>query len=115
MHGRDGGSEFGAQLSLQTKRLTADGDRLERSLSSLRILLGLLDDLDQRLRRLADAAAPIAKPTPSQSRERRGLLRAAEEPEAATEPVSLLRPAEDLMARPLPPSDAEAAPMPLVG
>jgi hypothetical protein len=111
MHGRDGGSEFGAQLSLQTKRLTADGDRLERSLSSLRILLGLLDDLDQRLRQLADAPAPIANTMPSQSRSAAALLAAAEESEAATEPVSLLRPAEGLMARPLPPSDAEAPPV----
>ena len=79
MHGRDAVSEFGSQLSLQTNRLTAAGDRLERSLGGLRILLGLLDDLDQQLR--ATTEAPVAEPA---SREPASLKAVPAGPASAT-------------------------------
>jgi hypothetical protein len=64
MHGRDAASEYGSQLSLQSNRLTSAGDRIENSFGGLRILLALIDDLEQRLRPLAGALAvpsPVAE------------------------------------------------------
>ena len=62
MHGRDAASEYGSQLSLQTNRLTSAGDRIENSFGGLRILLALIDDLEQRLRPLAGAPAAVEPP-----------------------------------------------------
>ena len=66
-HGGDAASDLGAQIAFQANRLAGAGDRLERSMGGLRTLLGLLDDLDQRLRQLADvpAADVAAEPSPS--------------------------------------------------
>jgi hypothetical protein len=69
MHGRDAASEYGSQLSLQSNRLNSAGDRIESSLSGLRILLALIDDLEQRLRPSTDAPtltapSPVAEAPP---------------------------------------------------
>lgn len=60
---REGGAELDTQLSFQTNRLTVAGDRLERSVAALRLLLGLLDELDERMRLIVgtdEPAAPMA-------------------------------------------------------
>ena len=55
-----GASDLSSQIAFQTNRLAGAADRLERSMGGLRTLLGLLDDLDQRLRRLARLPGPTA-------------------------------------------------------
>jgi hypothetical protein len=58
--GGDAASDLSAQISFQTNRLAGAADRLERSMGALRALLGLVDDLDQRLRDLAQLPTQVA-------------------------------------------------------
>jgi hypothetical protein len=54
------GSDLAAQLSFQINRLAGAGDRLERSVAALRLLLEVLETLDQRLCLMVAGAAPVA-------------------------------------------------------
>ena len=51
----DADPDPGGQLAFQLSRLGGAGDRLERSVAALRVMLGLFDEIERRLHRLADA------------------------------------------------------------
>jgi hypothetical protein len=59
-HGRETGSEIDTQLAFQINRLTGAGERLQRSVDALRILMALVEDLDQRF-----AVEPVQEPSAS--------------------------------------------------
>jgi hypothetical protein len=64
----DADPDPGGQLAFQLSRLSGAGDRLERSVAALRVMLGLFDEIEQRLHRLADAGPAdeaAAPPEPS--------------------------------------------------
>jgi hypothetical protein len=58
---QEAGAELRAQLSFQISRLLGAGERLESSVGALQVLLGVLDDLDQRLRPLRQAPEPAGE------------------------------------------------------
>jgi hypothetical protein len=58
----DADPDPGGQLAFQLSRLSGAGDRLERSVAALRVMLGLFDEIERRLHRLADAG-PVDEAT----------------------------------------------------
>jgi hypothetical protein len=63
----DADPDPGGQLAFQLSRLGGAGDRLERSVAALRAMLGLFDEIEQRLQRLADAEPAPQPPAPGPS------------------------------------------------